>query len=108
EIVVATVAAFRWSFTPFDIRVNLDFSPKDPIDVDLDVDKCSYEVREEGKIVETGKMDLAFAHGGWQSNLPSNIKPKHNVRLNLTEKSGKNWEVRPFYPLAITQKANER
>jgi len=108
EIVAATLAAFKWSFTPFDIKVNLDFSPKDPIDVDLNVDKCNYEVREEGKIVEKGKMDLALAHGGWQSNLPSTIKPKHVVRLYLTERSGKKWEVRPFYPLAITQKANER
>ena len=108
EIVGATVAAFRWSLLPFDIRVNLDFSPKDSIDVDLDVDNCTYEVREEGKIIEKGKMDLAFAHGGWQCALPSTVRPKHVVKLNLTERSGQKWEVRPFYPLAITQKANER
>jgi hypothetical protein len=108
EIVGATVAALKWSLSPFDIRVNLDFSPKDSLDVDLDVDKCTYEVREEGKIIEKGKIDLALAHGGWQCTLPSTVRPKHVVGLNLTERSGQKWEVRPFYPLAITQKANER
>ena len=107
EIVGATITALKWTLHPYDIEVNLDFSPENPIDVDLDVDKCTYEIREAGKIIEAGRMDLAFAHGGWQSTLPSTVKPKHIVRLNLTERSGKKWEVRPFYPLAITQKANK-
>lgn len=107
EIVGATITALKWTLPPYDIKVNLDFSPENPIDVDLDVDKCTYEIREAGKIIEQGRMDLALAHGGWQSTLPSTVKPKHIVRLNLTERSGKKWEVRPFYPLAITQKANK-
>lgn len=108
EIVGATVAAFKWSLSPFDIMVNLDFSPTNPFDVDLDVDKCTYEVREGGKIVETGKMDLALSRGGWQSNLPSSVKPKQVVKLELVEKNGKKWEVKHFYPFTATQKAIER
>lgn len=105
EIVGATVAAFKWSFLPVNIQVNLDFSPKMPVDVNLDVDNCTYEVREQGKIVATGKMDLALGQGGWQCNLPATVRLNSIIRLNLIERNGQKWEVQPFYPLAITQRA---
>ncbi|KPV65061.1 MAG: hypothetical protein AOA65_0564 [Candidatus Bathyarchaeota archaeon BA1] len=105
EIVGATIAVFKWSLLPVDIKVNLDFSPKSSIDVDLDVDNCTYDIREGGRIIATGKMDLAFAQGGWQCALPSTVRLNHIIRLNLIERNGQKWEVKPFYPLAITQKA---
>ena len=107
EIVGATIVAFKWTVNPGNIQVNLDFSPKVPIDVDLDVDNCTYEIREEGKITATGKIDLSFAQGGWQCTLPAvaTLNSFRIIRLNLTERSGQKWEVKPFYPLSITQKA---
>lgn len=48
-IVGATVLAYKWWLSPLDISVNLDFSPTEPIDIDLDMDQCTYEIREEGK-----------------------------------------------------------
>lgn len=108
EIVTATVAAFKWWLPSFDAKISLDFSPQNPFDIDLDQDNCTYELREAGKIIETGKIDLALSHANWQCALPSSVKPKQVVKLNLAERNGKKWEVRPFYPFDITQKAYER
>ena len=107
-IVTATVAAFKWWLPSFDAKISLDFSPQNPFDIDLDQDNCTYELREAGKIIETGKIDLALSHANWQCALPSSVKPKQVVKLNLAERNGKKWEVRPFYPFDITQKAYER
>jgi len=108
EIVGATVIAFKWLLSPLDISVNLDFSPKEPIDIDLDADNCSYQAREGGKIISEGKITVALADGGWQCTLPPTIKHKHVVNLSLIERNGKTWEVRSFYPFAITKKPSER
>jgi hypothetical protein len=104
EIVSATVVAFKWWFSPLEISVSLDFSPKEPFDIDLNADKCTYEVRAGGDVISGGKVAVALAEGGWQCTLPSTIKPNHIVSLNLEEKGGTKWEVRWFYPFAITKK----
>lgn len=63
--------------------------------------------KRRGKKIDEGKISIALAAGGWQCTLPSTIKTKNVFKLDLVERNGKKWEVKPFYPLAITKKPNE-
>lgn len=87
------------------IKVNLDFSPRAGADVSLDIEKCTYELRDGIAIVETGEATLAITPGGWQCKLPPRIRKAHednSVVIHLIEKNGKKWKVGPFYPFAIS------
>lgn len=92
-----------------DIKVVIDFSPAPTPEVDLDLSKCTYELREGTKVVKRGKIPLAMTPGGWQCELPpevNRVEQSQTIRLNLVEKNGKDrWEVKPFYPFVIAQKA---
>jgi hypothetical protein len=90
------------------VSVVFDFAPMDSGLVDLDVDECTFEIREDGKLVENGHVTVASTRGGWECTLPPTVKPKQVVSLNLREKNGNQWDVKPFYPLSTTQKAIKR
>ena len=105
EVVGATIMAFKWLLSPYRVSVVLDFTPMDSGLVDLNADKCTYEIREDGKLVEKGYITVASTRGGWECTLPLTVKPKQVVSLSLREKNGEQWDVKPFYPLSTTQKA---
>ena len=107
EIVGAIVFAFKWSLSSPKIRVLLDFSPRAGVDVYLDPDNCTYQVRDEGGIINEGKVTVTLEEG-WQCTLPSTTKPEDSITLSLVERDGRKWEVRPFYPFAVTKQPNER
>lgn len=93
-----------------DIKVNLNFLPRSPGEVDLDVDDCSYEIRDGAEVMEKGRVALAMLLGGWQCTISTrSIDELKNpvVMIHLVEKKGKRWEVRPFYPNVINQNAME-
>ena len=108
EVVGATIAVFKFSFIPIQIKVNLDFPDSVP-DVNLDLDKCEYEIREGGNVSSSGKLAIAEGEaGGWQCTLPPTVTSNQIVKLNLVEMNGKKWETNPFYPYVKTQQVKMR
>lgn len=90
------------------LRVAINFDPKPIQEVDLDVDRCVYELKEEGRLIKRGKMALATGAGGWQCILPLDIwNAAENVTMvfQLRDKIGNKWITNPFFPFVSTQKA---
>jgi len=108
EVVGATVIAFKGSFAPTVVKVNLEFENEPSSGVDIDVDKCTFTIRESGNIVSTGKLDLVFGFGGWQCTLPSTVTSNQSVQLDFIERNGHTWWVKPFVPNLISQRVNLR
>jgi hypothetical protein len=76
------------------------------VDLDLDAEDCTYRVTDmRAKVKETGKVGLVYGNAGWECKFPSPKELDVSVTLRLVEKSGKAWEVRPFYPLSRDVKA---
>ncbi len=41
--------------------------------------------------------------GGWYHTLPSKINPEDQIRISLTDTTGKKWRTKPFVPRSISQ-----
>ena len=105
EIIGATVLAFRrLVVAPGTVYVNVDFPDKDPIDVDLDGDSCTYQITRDHDKIENRAI-IVFGEGGWQCQLPPSVRATDIVQLSLIERTGQKWEVRPFRPMITTQTA---
>lgn len=80
------------------LTVSLVF-PIEPIDVDLDSEKCLMEIRDKtGKLRLSGTPSLTFGHGGWALKLTQRLESADSVRLKLTERNGRCWRANPFTP----------
>jgi hypothetical protein len=82
------------------------FQEKQPIEVDLDVARCSVEIRDkEGSLKHRTTPNLTFDHGGWSFQLTEDVGPSDSVRLELVEGNERKWAVKPFLPYGTEQKA---
>ncbi len=73
--------------------------PDEPVEVDLDIDKCVLEVRDEKGVKKFSRVpNIRQGVGGWFLSLSREIAPSDSVRLALVEHNGKKWRVRPFTP----------
>jgi hypothetical protein len=79
--------------------------PIEAIQVDLDVEQCTLEVRDEtGHRKPIRAPTLAFGPGGWYFQL-KDVEPSDSVRLELIEHNGRKWRIKPFAPYETTVKA---
>lgn len=79
-----------------------------PVNVDLDLDACFYEIRDmRAQVKNKDKLGVVWERGGWQCRLPRPPDPTHLMILRLTERNGTKWEVRPFHPLSREVKATK-
>ncbi len=77
-----------------------------PIEVGLDITECVLEIRDEkGNVKHSRTPNLTFGPGGWAFRLTEYVGPNDNIRLELVERNGRKWEVRPFYPDVIDRDA---
>ena len=107
EIVATVVIFFRTQWTT-QIKINLTFEDAEPNDIRLDSSNCRYEIREgEGRIVRSGNLTPNFGVGGWQIELPPDLRPDQVVYLQLQALTGETWEVRPFLPFVHTRSADK-
>lgn len=103
EIVASIVLFFRTQWTPQAIKINLDFEGADPIN--FDGPNCTYTILDQrGKEVERDSVGLNLGPGGWQVQLPEQIRPDHSVSVTLTAENAEVWAIRPFRPDVHTQK----
>src|SRR6185503_10283563 len=65
----------------------------------LDLDKCTFEVRDaDGKPRLHGAAGLKWGHGGWTFNTPLSVRASESILMLLVERDGQKWEIRPFDP----------
>ena len=108
QILGAVIWAFRDSFqSKGKVSVNVLFPSKPLTDVELDTEKCTYELRDgdSNQVKDKGKLIPTLGPGGWQFVLPQSVIPTDYVKLFLTEKDGDRWEVGWFVALVTTQQA---
>ncbi len=106
EILFAVLGPFREAFQPKGrVSVNLVFQDKSLGEIDLDVEGCIYELRDERTFETKAKGNLlpTKGPGGWQCVLPPSVSPSDYVKLLLSDKSGDRWEANWFLPLVITK-----
>lgn len=104
EILAAVIGFLK--YRPEAMFVNILFPPSiKPQKVDLDQNKCTYEIRDKDGNVKSYKVVPIVGPGGVQCRLSSNVNPSDYVRLNLIEKNGKEWEVPYFCPYVTNQVA---
>jgi len=106
EIVGAVIFAFRTIFRKRNIEVYLEFERKKAIDINLDGDKCEYEVIVDNKTKDKGKIIPEWVISGWRCPLPDTANDCDKVKLILFERNGKKWEVPHFRPTDIVQVAS--
>lgn len=91
-----------WPMREKRMTVKLIF-PIEPIEVDLDAEKCILEIRdEEGHKKPQVTPNLTLGHGGWSFQLPDDVLDTDSVRLELVEYNEGKWKVRPFPPFETT------
>lgn len=77
-----------------------------PISIDLDIDKCTYEIRDvQGRKKPSGRPNITFGTGGWSFQLDKSISESDSVRLHLVGRDGRRWRVNPFDPFVTEQTA---
>jgi hypothetical protein len=54
----------------------------------------------KAELKSSGKISVVFGNGGWECRIPAPNDLDESVTLILKEKSGRVWEVRPFYALS--------
>lgn len=87
--------------------VNIVFPGKE--NIELDVDRCYYEVRDANNEAKSeGPILPHIGPGGWQCRLPSHVEPHDYIKLRLTDADGVGWEVGYFIPYVTTQDATPR
>jgi hypothetical protein len=102
EIVVSVVLFFRTQWVQR-IKVNLDFDGAEPDS--FDPLACTYAIMDStGKEIEKDAIAPILGHGGWQVQLPKDVRPEHSVSLSLKTQNGEEWAIRPFRPDVQTQK----
>jgi hypothetical protein len=121
EIIGATVLAFKSLFALPDLSVDLTFEkPKSPLPspdmfklIPLDLENCTYIIKEMADEVERGKMSLTSheiigeingkkeAIKLWRCKLPKSLKPDQNIEFQLKDKNGIEWEITPFVPFEL-------
>jgi len=106
EIIVSVIWAFKTLFRKRNIEVYLEFERKKAIDVELDGDKCMYEVIKDNKTKDEGKIIPEWVFSGWRCPLPDTANDCDKVKLILVEKDGKKWEVKHFRPTDVIQQAS--
>jgi hypothetical protein len=106
EIVATVVIFFRTQWTS-QIKINLIFENAEPNDVRLDSSNCRYDIYEDGRKVRSGNLTPNFGVGGWQIELPADLRPEQVVYLELQALTGETWEVRPFLPFVHTRSADK-
>lgn len=111
-LLVAGVFVIVWVkpdalYRPKTVTVSLLF-PIEAIEVDLDIEQCTLEIRDErGRKRRAGTPNLTFGFGGWSFQLPQDVKPSDSVRLELVESNGRRWKVNPLAPYEIAAQALE-
>ena len=106
EILGAVVGFLK--YRPEAMFVNILFPPKiQPQKIDLDQNKCTYEIKDKDGKVKSGNIVPMPGPGGFQCRLSYNVNPSDYVKLNLVEKNGKQWEV-PYFCPYVTNKAAVR
>ncbi len=87
------------------VTVSLVFPPA--IRVQLDIEKCSLEVRDsEGRPREPKTRPANLTQDVfkiWSIRLGSDVQPEDSVRLELLEVGGQRWTVNPFLPYVTSQ-----
>jgi hypothetical protein len=107
EIVATVVIFFRTQWST-QIKINLAFENAETNDIRLDSSNCRYEIYEgEGRKVRSGNLTPNFGVGGWQIELPADLRPDQVVYLQLQALTGETWEVRPFLPFVHTRSADK-
>jgi len=106
EVVGAVIFAFKSLFRKRNIEVYLKFERKKAIDIELDGDKCTYEVIKDNKTKDEGKIIPEWVFSGWRCPLPDTANDCDKVKLTLVDRDGKKWEVPHFRPTDVIQKAS--
>jgi hypothetical protein len=102
EIVVSVVLYFRTQWVQR-IKINLDFEDAEPDS--FDPSACTYAILDSaGKEIENDTIAPILGYGGWQVQLPKDVRPEHSVSLSLKARNGEEWTIRPFRPDVLTQK----
>jgi hypothetical protein len=70
-----------------------------PIDVDIDGDKCQLLIRDKHSRPKSERnLSLLLGSGGWYFRLLEEVENSDSVRLEIVERNGRRWEVKPFDP----------
>ncbi len=102
EIVLSVVLFFRTQWIQR-IKINLDFGNADP--EDFDRTQCTYTILDPtGREVASDNIGPSHGPGGWQIQLPENVRSDYSVSIFLMTHNGEEWVVRPFRPDIQTQK----
>jgi hypothetical protein len=121
EIIGATTLAYRSLYALPDLNVDLTFEkPKSPLPlpdtydlIPLDLENCTYTIKEMADKVGSGKMSLTSheiigeINGKkevmkiWRCKLPKSLKPDQNIEFQLKDKKGVEWEITPFVPFEL-------
>jgi hypothetical protein len=111
EIISAVVLVWKTGALQSNyISASIKFTSDGQVEnVSLDPDGCSYEIRNmKAEIKDTGKVNVVWGVGGWECKFPSPTDLDESITLTLKERTGKVWEVRPFYPLSRDVSAIEQ
>jgi hypothetical protein len=103
EIVTALILVWKTGvLQPTAVSAAIHFSNGTSADdIELDPNGCTYEIRDmRSKIKMTGSLSVVWGHAGWECKFPSPKSLDDSITLKLTERGGRLWEVRPFYPLS--------
>ena len=96
EIVLATVAAFKWEF--FSSKNMLIIFELKSLASETNLIGCSYEITDvKGQRVDKGEVRIARdrTHGHWKCflPLPSNMKYEHTTTMKIEDDQGKEYLV---------------
>ncbi len=111
EIAGAVIYVWRTSaLGPGNVSAVIHFEDEDePENINWDLEACTYQVRDmQAEVKSNGKLNIVWEHAGWECKFPSPEKLDESVTLTLTDKQGRVWEVRPFYPLSREVNAVKR
>ena len=97
EIVIATVAAFKWEvLSSKNMLIVFDF--KRELSTGARLDRCIYEIMDEkNKRIDKGEVKIARDNvsGYWKCfiPLPSKMKYEHITTLKIRDNKGKEYQV---------------
>lgn len=96
EIVIATVAAFKWEVLSSK-NMLIIFDLKSPLISGAKLDSCSYEITDEkNNVIDKGEVRIArdSLSGYWKCfiPLPSNMKYEHTTTIKIKDNNGKEYD----------------
>jgi hypothetical protein len=97
EIVIATVAAFRWEVLSSK-NMLVVFKFKHKLSIRARLERCIYEITdEENKTIDKGEVKIARDNvsGNWMCfiPLPSRMRYEHVTTLKIRDSNGKEYQV---------------